>query len=104
MARALETIATTEDAGRDRPARGPAWLAAVQQGIDVTLLEHRLRLPPYLRLREHLDHMRFGATVRRRTVSPGVESALARQRLDEKLASLGLRPDQVLEPVDDDQH
>lgn len=102
MARELEDLATTEDAGRDRPARGPAWGAAIEAGIDVTLLEHRVRLPPFLRLREHTQHACFTAAVQGRVVPQAVAAALARRRLEESVAAFGMKLEQVLEPTHGD--
>jgi hypothetical protein len=38
-----------------RPSYGPGWDAAVEYGIDVTLLEHNLRLSPTERLLQLQD-------------------------------------------------
>jgi hypothetical protein len=100
--RALEALQTTEDAGRDRPSHGPAWEAAINAGIDVTLLEHRVRLPPRGRLLEHREHARYVAAVQGRVVAPAVRRAVERRRLVDKLAALGLTPEQALEPIDGD--
>jgi hypothetical protein len=104
VANALEDLETTEDAGRDRPSRGPAWDAAIAAGIDVTLLEHRLRLLPFQRIREHLQHAEFAAGVRGRTVPPRLVAALSRRRLEQKLESLNMTIEQVLEPTHGDRH
>lgn len=52
----LDTLRTTADAGRTLPSYGPAWDAAIEFGIDVTLLEHNLALSPSQRLQQ-LDEM-----------------------------------------------
>jgi hypothetical protein len=52
----LATLRTTADAGRTLPSYGPAWDAAIDFGIDVTLLEHNLALSPSERLQQ-LDEM-----------------------------------------------
>lgn len=101
MARRLEELHTTEDAGRARP-RGPACEAAIGWGIDLTMLEHSLALRPFERLREHTEHGRFSAGVRSRALPARVLADLEQRRLDEKLAALGVTRPQVLEPVDGD--
>jgi hypothetical protein len=52
----LAALRTTADAGRTLPSYGPAWDAAIEFGIDVTLLEHNLALSPSERLLQ-LDEM-----------------------------------------------
>ena len=52
----LGALQTTADAGRTLPSYGPAWDAAIEFGIDVTLLEHNLALSPSERLLQ-LDEM-----------------------------------------------
>ena len=54
--RTLDTIVTTADAGRMMESHGPAWDAAIDYGIDVSLLERNLRLSPTERLVQ-LDDM-----------------------------------------------
>ena len=54
--RDLSELETTADAGRELPSYGPAWDAAIEYGIDVTLLERNLSLTPTERLLQ-LDDM-----------------------------------------------
>jgi hypothetical protein len=42
-----------------RSERGPAWLAAIDHGIDVTLLERNLTLSPTDRMRQHDEALRL---------------------------------------------
>ena len=81
--------------GQDRDPRsatrsyGPAWDAAIEHGIDVTLLLANLKLTPAQRI-ARLDRLnRFAADVQRRTVPAKIREALARRRLEEKLEALG---------------
>ena len=53
------TLQTTEDAGRALPSHGPAWEAAIEFGIDVTLLERNLSLTPTERLQQLDDMLRL---------------------------------------------
>ena len=41
------------------PDAGPAWRAAVEAGIDMSLIEHSLTLTPEERLQEHQSSLRF---------------------------------------------
>jgi hypothetical protein len=52
----LAALRTTTEAGRTLPSYGPAWDAAIEFGIDVTLLEHNLALSLSERLQQ-LDQM-----------------------------------------------
>ena len=52
----LSTHESTADVGRDLPSYGPAWDAAIEYGIDVTLLDRNLSLTPTERLLQ-LDDM-----------------------------------------------
>lgn len=38
---------------------GPAWRAAAEAGIDMTLIEHALKLTPEQRLAEHQQVLNF---------------------------------------------
>ncbi len=49
-------LQTTTDAGRALPSYGPCWDAAIDYGIDVTLIEHNLELTTTERLLQ-LDDM-----------------------------------------------
>lgn len=59
------TLRTTEDAGRARPSYGPAWDAAIEFGVDVTLLERNLALTPSERLHQLDDMLRLYFAVTR---------------------------------------
>ena len=87
--RDLAELETTEDAGRMLPSFGPAWDAAIEAGIDVTMLEHNLGLTPAERLRQMTRANRFLAEVQSRTVPDHVIRSREEQRLQEKLAALG---------------
>lgn len=61
----LAALQTTEDAGRSLPSYGPAWDAAIEFGVDVTLLEHNLALTPSERLQQLDEMLRLYFSVRR---------------------------------------
>ena len=42
-----------------RERGGPAWRAAIEYGIDVTLLERNLALTPTERMRQHDEALRL---------------------------------------------
>lgn len=46
-------------AARLQPNGGPAWQAALEHGIDVTLLERNLDLSPTDRMRQHDEALRL---------------------------------------------
>lgn len=46
-------------ADRLRSSGGPAWQAALDHGIDVTLLERNLGLSPTDRMRQHDEALRL---------------------------------------------
>ena len=48
-----------------RPRGGPAWQAAIDYGIDVTLLERNLALSPTDRMRQHDEALRLYFASRR---------------------------------------
>ncbi|MEX1366704.1 MAG: hypothetical protein AB1Z98_26495 [Nannocystaceae bacterium] len=48
-----------------RVGGGPAWQAAIDHGIDVTLLEHNLALSPTERMRQHDEALRLYFAQRR---------------------------------------
>jgi hypothetical protein len=52
-------LRTTENAGRALPSCGPAWNAAIEYGVDVTLLERNLMLTPSERLQQLDDMLRL---------------------------------------------
>lgn len=56
MPQDLRELQTSKDAGRALPSYGPRWDAAIEYGIDVTLIEHNLALSVTDRLRQ-LDDM-----------------------------------------------
>lgn len=96
----LDELCTTEDAGRSRPSRGRGWDAAIADGIDVTLLEHNLTLPPHERLRRLCDHIRHVERVQARTVPASTRARMAEQRLQQKLEALGFTAEEAL-PLDE---
>jgi hypothetical protein len=59
------TLRTTADAGRTLPSYGPAWDAAIEYGVDVTLLERNLTLTPSERLSQLDDMLRLYFAVKR---------------------------------------
>jgi hypothetical protein len=71
------------------PSSGPAWDAAIEFGIDVTMLTHNLSLSPVERLRQAAQHLRFIATVRQRMVAEEVRAQMEHERLWEKIDALG---------------
>lgn len=48
-----------------RSEGGPAWQAAIEYGIDVTLLERNLALSPTDRMRQHDEALRLNFETRR---------------------------------------
>ena len=46
------------------PDAGPAWRAAYEAGIDMSLIEHTLELTPAERLQEHQQVLDFLLTIR----------------------------------------
>ena len=46
------------------PDAGPAWRAACEAGIDMSLLEHTLKLTPEERLAEHQQVLDFLLTIK----------------------------------------
>jgi hypothetical protein len=82
-------LQTTEDAGRSLPSYGPAWDAAIEAGIDVTMIEHNLRLRPAERLAQMERANRFLAEVQARTVAEPIRRAQREAQLREKLEALG---------------
>lgn len=48
-----------------RSEGGPAWQAAIEYGIDVTLLERNLALSPTDRMRQHDEALRLYFETRR---------------------------------------
>jgi hypothetical protein len=87
------SLATTEDAGRALGHQGGDWEHAIELGIDVTLLERNLGLSPAERLRLADEHLRLANEIQARTVPEAVRVGLARARLTEKLAALGVAID-----------
>lgn len=64
----LAQAETPTDIARSLPSSGPAWDAAIEFGIDVTLLEHNLGLTPCERMQQAAQHLRFIEAVQQRTV------------------------------------
>lgn len=87
--RDLAELETTEDAGRELPSYGPDWDAAIEAGIDVTMLERNLQLTPAERLRQMQEANRFRVEVQLRTVPDHVRRTQYEARLREKLDALG---------------
>lgn len=59
-------LLTPEDfADQLRSGGGPAWQAALDYGIDVTLLERNLELSPTDRMRQHDEALRLYFETRR---------------------------------------
>lgn len=75
---------------------GPEWAAAVEFGIDVSLLESNLRLTPAERLRELVAMNHLHEQIQSRTLTPEDRERLAAMELEEKLAGLGVSMDEVL--------
>jgi hypothetical protein len=61
MAVKLDPIELTPDNLADhlRSEGGPAWQAAIDHGIDVTLIDHNLALNPTERMRQHDEALRL---------------------------------------------
>jgi hypothetical protein len=53
------------------PDAGPAWRAAMEAGIDMSLIEHSLTLTPEQRLAEHQQVINFLVTVQEAGSSHG---------------------------------
>jgi hypothetical protein len=85
----LAELRTTEDAGRSLPSYGPAWDAAIEAGIDVTMLEQNLRLTPAERIQQLDEANLFMEEVQARTLPEGARWARNYHRLMEKLAAFG---------------
>ena len=59
-------LLTPEDLARQlRSDGGPAWQAALDYGIDVTLLERNLALSPTDRMNQHDEALRLYFEIRR---------------------------------------
>ena len=99
----LAKLYGTESAGRSLERRGPCWEAAIEFGIDVTLLLRNLELSPAQRLAQHAQQQRFAQEVRSRTVSPAIRRAQSQQALREKIEALG-GPDPAWPPDLRDGH
>jgi hypothetical protein len=85
----LADAQTPADAARSLRSSGPSWDAAIELGIDVTLLLANLRLSPRERLEQAQAHQRFADAVQQRTVPAHVRARLERERLWEKIDALG---------------
>jgi len=55
------------------PGAGPAWRAAMEVGIDMSLIEHALTLTPEQRLAEHQQVIDFLLAVQEVGVSDGAK-------------------------------
>lgn len=80
---------TPADAARSLPSHGPDWDAAIEFGIDVTMILRNLELSPRERLEQAARHQRFISDVQRRTLSPELIEQLELERLWEKIDALG---------------
>ena len=85
----LAELETTEDAGRSMPSYGAGWDAAIEEGIDVALLESNLRLTPAERIQALVESNRWVDRMQARSVPEGVLRIREDVRLQEKLAALG---------------
>jgi hypothetical protein len=59
-----ETIAQINGQYRCPPEAGPAWRAASNAGIDMSLIEHTLSLTPEERLAEHQQLLDWLLTIK----------------------------------------
>jgi hypothetical protein len=80
---------TTADAGRSLPSYGPEWDAAIEFGVDVTLILHNLELTPQQRLEQAAAHQQFIDEVQAHAVAPELREQLELERLWEKIDALG---------------
>lgn len=85
----LRKLETPEAAAGSLPRFGPDWDAAIEHGIDVTLLLENAKETPARRIRRMDASRRFAAAVRRRTATESVVRELARRKLREKLEAFG---------------
>jgi hypothetical protein len=85
----LARAETPTDIARSLQSSGPAWDAAIEFGIDVTLLEHNLRLTPRERMQQAAAHLRFMEAVQQRTLPAELRAQLEHERLWEKIDALG---------------
>jgi hypothetical protein len=85
----LDRIETPTEAARSLPTSGSDWDAAIEFGIDVTLLLRNLGLSPCERMRQAAEHLRFIEAVRQRTVPAEVRARMEHERLWEKIDALG---------------
>jgi hypothetical protein len=68
-----ETLAQVNGKYVCPPDAGPAWRAAFESGIDMSLIEATLRLTPEQRLAEHQQVIDFLSEVRAAGKSHGTE-------------------------------
>jgi hypothetical protein len=85
----LDQAQTPTDVARSLPSSGPAWDAAIEFGIDVTLLERNLQLTPRERMQQAAQHLRFIEAVQQRTLPGELRARLEQERLWEKIDALG---------------
>ena len=86
---AFECADTPIAAARSLPSYGPEWDAAIELGVDVTMILHNLERSPGQRLAQAAQHQRFIDEVQRRTVPAELREQLERERLWEKIDALG---------------
>jgi hypothetical protein len=85
----LAQAQTPTDVARSLPSSGPAWDAAIEFGIDVTLLERNLQLTPRERMQQAAQHLCFIEAVQQRTLSAAFRTRLEHERIWEKIDALG---------------
>ncbi len=68
---------------------GPEWDAAVEFGIDVSLIESNAELTPAERIQELVAMNRLHEEIQARTLSPDERDRLEAMELQEELARLG---------------
>jgi hypothetical protein len=85
----LAQVQTPAEAARGLRSSGASWDAAIEFGVDVTLLIDNLRTSPQERLAQAAEHQRFADAVQQRTVPASLRARLERARLWEKIEALG---------------
>ena len=73
----------------ERPSYGPEWDAAVEFGIDVSLIESNAELTPAERIEELVTMNRLHEEIQARTLSAEERDRLTAMELTEELARLG---------------
>ena len=78
-----------------RPSYGPEWDAAVEFGIDVSLIESNAELTPAERIQELVTMNRLHEGIQARTLSAEERDRLTAMELKEELARLGPEIDDI---------